>query len=233
MNQQTYLEDLSNEIFFEIFDYFDAFDIFTSFTLLNQRITSILQSIPLRIIISNNYYRRQIDFLSSYLTIHAHQVISLKIHDQIIDYSSVISLLFNRHHFINLQSCTFLSFNSSMKLKNVIKQIQNLDRLVKFSLFEPSININDKDKSDLTQMLLMNKSSSLHSMVLQHSYDYFDISNYSSISSNLTSLHLRIYGTYSTVSLYSILFIFRVCHGIRHLGLTIEYKNSVENNNVK
>jgi hypothetical protein len=105
MNIHTYLEDLSNEIFFEIFDYLDAFDIFTGFTSLNQRISSILQSIPLRIIISRNYYLAQIDFLSAHLTFHAHQVISLKIHDKIRDYSSVISLLFNRHNFINLQSC--------------------------------------------------------------------------------------------------------------------------------
>ena len=114
MNIHTHLEDLSNEIFFEIFDYLHALDIFTAFTSLNQRISSILQSIPLRIIISPNNCRRQIDFLSSHLTFHDHQVISIKTYDTIRDDSSIISLLFNRHNFINLQSCIFGSINSSI-----------------------------------------------------------------------------------------------------------------------
>ncbi|CAF4918805.1 unnamed protein product, partial [Rotaria sp. Silwood1] len=161
-----------------------------------------------------------------------HQVISLKIHDIIRDYSSVINLLFNPHNFINLQSCIFDSINPSTKFENIFKLIQSLNRLVTFSLFEPYFNINEKDKCNLTRIMLMNKSSSVRSRVLEHSYDYLDISNYTSISSNLTSLHLRIYGTSSTVTLYLILSIFRVCHGIRHLGLTLQHKYSVENNNI-
>ncbi|CAF1478661.1 unnamed protein product, partial [Rotaria sordida] len=232
MSIHTHLEDLSNEIFFEIFDYLHALDILTGFTSLNQRISSILQSIPFRIIIPHNYCRRQIDFLSYYLTFHAHQVISLEIHDIILDYSSVINLLFNRHNFINLQSCIFTSINSSTKFENVFKQIQSLNRLVRFSLLDPYFNLNEKDKCVLTRMMLMHKSSSLHSIILDHCYDYLDISNYTSISSNLTSLHLRLYCTSSTVILYLVLSIFRVCHGIQHLGLRIEQKYSVENNNV-
>ncbi|CAF3590434.1 unnamed protein product [Rotaria sp. Silwood2] len=105
MNIYTRLEDLSNEIFFEIFDYFHALDIFTSFTSLNQRISSILQLIPLRIIISHNNCRRQIDFLSSYLTYHDDQVISLKIHDTILDYSSIINLLFSTEFLCSIVKC--------------------------------------------------------------------------------------------------------------------------------
>jgi hypothetical protein len=162
MNTHIHLKDLSNEIFYEIFDYLHALDIFTGFTSLNQRISSILQSIPLRIIISHDYSRHQIDFLAYYLTIHAHQVISLQIHDTIRDYSSVISLLFNRHNFINLQSCIFLSCNSSTKIENIFKQILSLNTLVTFSIFEPLLNMNENDKCDLTRMMLMNKSSSLY-----------------------------------------------------------------------
>ncbi|CAF2896693.1 unnamed protein product [Rotaria sp. Silwood2] len=54
-------------------------------------------------------------------------------------------------------------------------------------------------------MMLMHKSSSFRSLVLQHCYDYLDISNYTSISSNLTSLHSRIFTTLSTATLYLIL----------------------------
>ncbi len=231
MNVNTHVEDLSNEIFFEIFDYLHALDIFTGFTSLNQRISSILQSIPLRIIISRNCYRYQIDFLSSYLTFHAHQVISLIMHDTIRDYPSVIGLLFNRHNFINLQSCIFLSINPLTKLKNVFKKIQSLNRLVTFSLMDPCFDINENDKRNLTRIMLMHKSSFFRSMTLQHCYNYSDISNYTSISSNLTTLHLRIHDV--SVSFYSVVFIFRVCGEIRHFGLTIDRKYSVENNHVK
>ncbi|CAF4353615.1 unnamed protein product, partial [Rotaria sp. Silwood2] len=37
------------------------------------------------------------------------------------DHSSIISLLFSRHNFINLQSCILLSVNPSAKLESVIK----------------------------------------------------------------------------------------------------------------
>ncbi|CAF4309797.1 unnamed protein product [Rotaria sordida] len=103
MNRHTQLEDLSNEIFFEIFDYFHALEIFISFTCLNRRISSILQSIPLRIVILSDHCYRQINFLSSHLANHADQVISLEIFDTICDYTSIISILFNRHNFHNLE----------------------------------------------------------------------------------------------------------------------------------
>ncbi|CAF1292936.1 unnamed protein product [Rotaria sordida] len=78
MNSHTYIEDLSNEIFFEIFDYLHALDIFTGFNLLNKRISSILQIISLHIIISYDHCHCQIDFLSSHLNYHSQQVISIK-----------------------------------------------------------------------------------------------------------------------------------------------------------
>jgi hypothetical protein len=231
MNIHTHLEDLSNELFFEIFDYLHALEIFTGFASLNQRISSILKFIPLRIIILPNYCRQHIDFLSSHLTYHAHQVISLDIHDTICDYSSVISLLFNQHNFTNLQSCVFGSISPSTKFGNIFKQIESLNRLVTFTVHESDLNENDK--CDLTRMILMHKSSSLSSMILKHSYDYVDISNYISISPNLTTLYLRIHGSLSAISIHSILVIFRLCHGIRHLGLIVEHNSSVQNDHVK
>ncbi|CAF4847111.1 unnamed protein product, partial [Rotaria sp. Silwood2] len=130
MDTYACLEDLSNEIFFELFDYLHALDIFTAFASLNKRISSILQSIALHVIILNNHYDQEINFLSSHLTFHAHQVISLKCYDTIRDRSSIISLLFDRHHFINLQSCIFMLDKPSNQFENVLKQIENLNRLV-------------------------------------------------------------------------------------------------------
>ncbi|CAF1366822.1 unnamed protein product, partial [Rotaria sordida] len=121
MDRYTHFEDLSNEIFFEIFDYLHALEIFTSFTSLNKRISSILQSIPLRIVVLYNHSRRQVDFISSHLTFHAHQVISIEVYDKIRDYTSIIDLLFNRHNFINLESCLLVANSSITKLENVIK----------------------------------------------------------------------------------------------------------------
>ncbi|CAF1208371.1 unnamed protein product [Rotaria sp. Silwood1] len=86
MNSHTHIEDLSNEIFFEIFDYLHALDIFAAFNSLNKKISFISQIISLRGIISNDYCHRQIDSLSSYLKFHSHQVISIKTYDPIRDY---------------------------------------------------------------------------------------------------------------------------------------------------
>jgi hypothetical protein len=231
MDTHTHLEDLSNEIFFEIIDYLHALDIFTAFTSLNKRILSILQSIPLRVIILNQHYSREIDFLSSHLTFHAHQVISLKCYDTIRDRSSIISLLFNQHHFINLQSCKFMSMNPSTKLENVIKQIESLNRLASFSIIPSNhVDINKKDKCDITRTILMHKSSFLRSAMLHYTYDYLDISTY---ASNLISLHLLMSGSPNTVSIYSFLPILRVCHRIRYLHAILKDEFPSQNNNVK
>jgi hypothetical protein len=234
MDVHTHFEDLSNEIFFEIFDYLHALDIFTGFTLLNKRISSILQSIPLRIVILKKHCRRQIGFLSSHLTFHDHQVISIKTYDTIRDGSSIISLLFNRHNFINLQSCMFISIDPLTKLENVIKQIKNLDRLVSFSIYQPIDRIlNENYIYDLTRIILMHKSSSLRSVQLQYPYDYLDLANYTSKASTLTSVCLFIFDSLSTVSVYSIFLIFRHCRKIRHLNIKLQRTDLSENNNVK
>jgi hypothetical protein len=170
MDPHTHLEDLSNEIFFEIFDYLHVLDIFTGFASLNKRILSILQSIRLDVTILNSHYSQEIDILSYHLRFHAHQVKSLKCYDTIRGRSSIISLLFNQHHFVNLESCTFMLDNPSTDLKNVIKQVQNLNRLVFFQLHYKKMN--EEDKCDITRIILMNKSSSLRSVKLHYDYDY-------------------------------------------------------------
>ena len=211
MNKYTHLEDLSTEIFFEIFDYLNALQILMAFTSLNKRISSILQVIPLRIVIPYKTCRREIEFLSSQLIFHDHQVISIEIFDTIRDYLSAINLLFNGHNFINLERCVFHSIHLSTNLTNIVKQI-NLNRLVTFSIRKAKVNENDKH--DLTQSILMSESSSLRAVTLQYCYDYLDILNYSSIPSNIISLHLWISGKPSTVSVSSINTIFTSNIGI-------------------
>ncbi len=73
----------------------------------------------------------------------------------------------------------------STKLQNVIQQIKSLNRLVSVTVRQPYGEImNENDTYDLIQIILMHKSSSLHSIVLLYRYDYLDISNYTSINSN-------------------------------------------------
>ncbi|CAF2104816.1 unnamed protein product [Rotaria magnacalcarata] len=231
MNRKTHLEDLSNEIFFEIFDYLHMVHIFTGFTLLNKRISNILKSIPLHIVISFGNSRQQIDFLLYHLTFHEDQVISINILDRIRDHSSIIHVLFNRHNFINLKSCKFLSIHSMTKLNNIIKQIGNLNKLVILEIFQPDrADLNENENDELTRILLTNKSSSLRSLKLQYPNHYLNISNYTFINSNLTSLRLRISGSSSTVSIHTILQIFRLCYRIRYLGIALQHEKRFENN---
>lgn len=229
MNAHTRLEDLSNEIFFEIFDYLSAIPIFTSFAFLNQRISSILQIIPLRIVVFDGHCRDQVEYLSSHLTYHEHQVISIVMRDEIRDCSSAISLLFNRHNFINLQICILLSITPSTKFGNILRKIKSLTGLTSFRIYqEDNAGISEKVKDELAQMVFMNQSSSLRSFSFGYQYGYVNIVNYSSISSNLISLTLTIGGLSSTVSVYSIFSILRHCHSIRYLTTAIAYSNSYE-----
>lgn len=224
MNSYTRFEDLSNELFCEIFDYLDALDIFRGFSSLNRRVSSILHIIPIRIVISYNHRRYQIDYLSSCLTCHAHQVIFVDIFDTIDDDSSIINLLFNQHQFINLQSCTFISIHPSTQLENVIKQIKTFNRLASFRIIHPTNEIlNENAKKDLLQTVLMHKSLYLRSIELQLPYDCSYLFKYRSIPSNLKSLRLHISGSSLHVSSSSIISIFRFCHSIEYLTIMLSW----------
>ncbi len=231
MDPCTHLEDLSNEIFFEIFDYIHALDIFTGFSSLNRRISSILQIIPLRVVISWNHRRYHVDYLSSYLTSHAHQVISVDIFDTIDDDSSIVNLLFSQHKFINLQSCTFISIHPSTKFENVIKQIKSFNRLVSFNILYPeNEKLNENAKKNLLETILMHKSPYLRSIGLELPYDYSDIFKYTSIPSNLKSLCLHISSSASEVFIDSIISIFRFCHSIVYLTIMFSCSLLINNN---
>ena len=130
MNAVTQLEDLSNDIFFEIFEYLHALDLFMAFSSLNRRIASILSSTPLRVVISKLHCRYQMRFLSSQLIDHTDQVISISLQDRLRDCSSVIPFLFNQHTFINLRWCRFFHIHPSSNLHHVMQKLQSLTKLV-------------------------------------------------------------------------------------------------------
>ena len=126
----TQLEHVSNDLFLDIFDYLHALDVLQAFSSLNGRISSILSSAQLRVIVSKLHCRYQIERLSSYLLHHDHQVISFSLQDQLRDYSSVISFFFDHHTFQNLRSCVFYSISSSKKFDSIIRKLQSFNKLV-------------------------------------------------------------------------------------------------------
>ncbi|CAF3657273.1 unnamed protein product [Rotaria sp. Silwood1] len=107
----TRLENLSNELFFEIFGYLHGLDIFTAFSILHQRITLILSSISLRIVVSS------------------HQAVSISLEDSILDFTSVISFFFIRHIFENLELCALYSSRWSIQIRTALQQLKNLIKL--------------------------------------------------------------------------------------------------------
>ena len=223
MNRPKLLEDLSNEIFFEIFDYFHALDLFTSFASLNQRITSILHAIPLRVVIRPSHSRRQVDLLSSHLRFQEHQVISLKISDHITDGHFIITLFFGRHKFINLQLCLFTSFLSSDELYYLIKRMKSFDKLVSFGINRIKwVKLDDDIIHSLLEPMLLHKSPYLRSLVLRWEYNYRYISKYSSVSSNLRSLQIHIFSSQSISPFHSVTSILHLCHSLQYFDLTLE-----------
>ncbi|UJR13704.1 hypothetical protein I4U23_000715 [Adineta vaga] len=158
----TRLEDLSNEIFFEILRHLHAIDIFYLFTCLNSRFLLILKSIHLHVIISGDHRRRQVEFLSNHLKFHSHQVISFKIHDKIRDQVNVSEFLFTQHQFINLFSCTFVSMTSSSNSNLVIEQLSKLTKIVWIHIIQSNDAeddmLNKFDAQKLSQLVLINPS---------------------------------------------------------------------------
>ncbi|CAF4901722.1 unnamed protein product, partial [Rotaria sp. Silwood2] len=106
-----------------------------------------------------------------------------------------------------------LLLSMSSQLDNTIKQIQSLNRIISFFIIQSdNKKINEKDKYDIIRIILMNKSSSLHSVKLHYHYDYLNILTYTSIASNLISLELLISASSDKVSIYSTLPILFICH---------------------
>jgi len=220
MDNITQFEDLSNELFFEIFEYFHALDLFITFSSLNKRISSILSVTQLHIIITKLHCHYQMQILSSYLTHHAHQVISITLEDQLRDFTSVISFFFNQHTFENLRSCRFHSICPSSNLTDVLQKINNLNKLVAFRISQPKdIPLSNEIKQELTTTILTCKSFKL--IDLSFSYNYPKLNTYLAFNSTLTTLRMRFRGSTIPCSIYSFLPILRQYRALRVLRIHV------------
>ncbi|CAF4075935.1 unnamed protein product [Rotaria sordida] len=193
-----------------------------AFSSLNKRISLILSSTQLHVIISKLHCRYQLKILSSHLTNHARKVISLSLEDKLRDRSSVIPFLFKQHTFINLRSCEFFSICSSSKLDHAIEQLTTLTKLQSFRIQQShSKPLSDQFKRKLTETILKHKLSNLHSIKLIVRYDYPYLATNITINWTLTLLSIMFYGSSNLCSIYSILSILRTYRVLRKLYVTI------------
>jgi hypothetical protein len=222
MSNITQFEDLSNELFLEIFEYLHALDLFRAFSSLNNRVASILSDARLHIVISKLHCRHQVEFLSSYLTQHAHQVISVSIQDQLYDFPSIIPFFFNQHTFSNLRSCAFYSICPSAKLDTVFEKLENLSKLVSFRLLQPNdISLSDDVKKKFGQTFMMHRSLKLRSIELLFHYDYPKFAANLAINLTVTSLRMMFYGSTDICLIYKILPILRHYRALRILNISV------------
>lgn len=222
MNKITQFEDFSNDLFLEIFDYFHALDLFMAFSSLNNRISSILSLSQLHVVISKLHCHHQIKFLSSHLTDHAHQVISVSLQDQLRDYRSVICFIFNQHTFENLRSCKFYSICPSSKFDNVIRKLKSFNKLTLFQIKHPKdILLSDTIKEDFSKAILTHSSLVLRSIDLLFRYSYKKLVANISFNSTVTSLRMIFHGSTVTCSIYSFLPILRRYRALRVLQIDI------------
>jgi hypothetical protein len=238
MDNSTSFEDLSNEVFCEIFDYLNAFDLFLAFTSLNTRLSSILKFIRLHVTIDSMYCRRQIEFLSHHLTFHSHQIISLNICDIICNQINTIAYLFERYEFPNLRSCTFRCLDASSELKNVIKRLKKQTQLVSLHIFQSYDAENDKlsrnDAHLFSEMVLLNTPFSLRRVTLRFHYDYPELIRSAIMTTNLTYLELLFYGTFYKISIYSLIPVLRMHKSLRQVNVIIKSpKKSQRDTNFK
>ncbi|CAF1140672.1 unnamed protein product [Adineta steineri] len=230
MNTITQFEDLCNEIFLEVFEYLHCLDLFMAFASLNNRFTFLLSLPQLYLIVNQSHFYYQIQFLSSHLVDHAHQVISISFHEQLCDYfASVISFFFDKHTFKNLRSCIFIFHLICLPwyLPNITEKLKNSNKLVLFKIFYSNNNsLADKIKEELSTFALKCKSLKLRSVNLLFSYNYPKLLVNNSINSTLTTLRMMFHGVTTICSIYSFLPVLRIYRALRNLSISISNQNN-------
>ncbi|CAF3570438.1 unnamed protein product [Rotaria sp. Silwood1] len=144
-------ENLSNELFYEIFDYLDGYEIYQAFSNLNSRFKALLTCSSLRLKIDLRFHPEDIlQYCSTYVvTPNKDRIISLR-WSNLRDYKSGFTLFNIDSLFSRLESLTLGDIESNQLIPLLISLI-SLPRL--YSL---TINYDDdlKDISNIYQILL-------------------------------------------------------------------------------
>ncbi|CAF3356061.1 unnamed protein product [Rotaria sp. Silwood2] len=101
------LENLSNELFYEIFDYLDGCELFNAFSNLNNRFRTLLNGSSRRLIINLRFHPETIK-----------------------QYRSTCIVSRNKDRIISLNLANFYCFNSSFTLFNINSSFSHLESLV-------------------------------------------------------------------------------------------------------
>jgi len=103
LNSITYIEDLSNEIFYEIFEYIECYDLFNGFLNLNNRFENLLNYpfLSLKINLSFALKTRIDNYYTQFIIPNKHRIVSIGLDDRsdIITTSSSLNIIdssFNR-----------------------------------------------------------------------------------------------------------------------------------------
>ena len=136
----TFIENLSNECFYEIFDYLDGYKIYQAFSNLNHRFQQLLNSssLLLKIKLDCSYYKTPTNILKRLIFIDKHQIFSLYLRMQS-QYSQFFSLFFISSSFDHLESLVLKDPDANL-LQSIVPKLSSLPRL--FSLIIDIDNVN-------------------------------------------------------------------------------------------
>ena len=148
----SYLESLSNEIFYEIFEYFDGCDLIQAFSRLNQRFEDLIQhpSLPLTIQFMNDSHENVEENYRNFILPYKH-----RIHSLYLDGSDISSKFFRAYtidgSFTRLESIAIsnISYENTVA---VVLHLKSLPKLVSLTIdFACDV---DKDGSIILQSIL-------------------------------------------------------------------------------
>ncbi|CAF2020913.1 unnamed protein product [Rotaria magnacalcarata] len=145
----SYIEDLSNEIFYEIFDYLDGFDLFKAFLNLNVRFQCLRNSILIRLnpsfssCMQSNYENRLINVISS----TRQRILAIFSYEKWMT-SSFYALLTIDSSFHRLESLFLVGLNS-YRLISLLTSLTTLYNLSSLTI------VIDEDILDLTETYRM------------------------------------------------------------------------------
>jgi hypothetical protein len=211
------IEDLSNEVFYEIFDYLDAWNIYNAFSNLNYYFNQLFNcsSVQLKI---ERYYQSSNDFQTNIykqiMSFNRHQIFSIdcltldnknEIISTIpfdISFDHLESLIFESYKpkllysllrkLINLPRLFSLTIDTYSTVKNLGEIYQLILRLPKLKRFSLSAN-EDKMVNIIISLpkAATNQISPIEHLIIYHPFTFKELSSITSYTSQLSRLEIN------------------------------------------